>query len=93
MNLAQELAENDQLFHWMGPSFVVLLEQPDLLTEAKRSIASLANRKLERILRLDERTVLLQISGTALVFDTMQETSLAGLAQKIDSFIAHQLRH
>ncbi|MEX2263541.1 MAG: GGDEF domain-containing protein [Bryobacteraceae bacterium] len=88
MHLAQAMTGRDQLFHWVGPSFVAILNRPENLDEARRSVASYGSTRLAKLLRLPTRTVLLPVTGTWTVFPLPEPDSSETLVRKIDSYVA-----
>jgi GGDEF domain-containing protein len=79
------LNERDQLFRWSGPSFVALLEREAPIEQVKREIGRVAKMRVEDLIEIDSRSVLLPISASWTVFPKLSSARL--LMSKIDEFV------
>ncbi len=83
------LSAQDRLFRWRGPSILALLERSESLERVRMELSRIASFKLEKMVDIGTRSVLLPVSACWTVFPMMAPVSL--LATKIDEFVAAQL--
>jgi GGDEF domain-containing protein len=86
--LRNRLAPADQIFRWSGPAFLALLNRPDRIEKVREQLRFALSAKIERNFELTNRSALLPISATWVVFPVA--TPLEGLIEQLDSFLASQ---
>ncbi len=82
------LSAEDRIFRWRGPSFMALVERGPAVDDVRKEIARIAGAKIEEMMEIGARSVLLPISASIAVFSMSPSVKL--LAAKIDQFAASQ---
>jgi GGDEF domain-containing protein len=85
--LAQRMAPGDQLFRWSGPGFLALLHREMDLEAVRAEVARWSNPRPEFTIEVNDRTILLTPSYSALVLAAWQTPETESLVAQIDSFI------
>ncbi|HLJ17244.1 MAG TPA: GGDEF domain-containing protein [Bryobacteraceae bacterium] len=85
------LTASDAVYRWRGPVLLALLEREQTIENVRAEIRPFADTKLETMLEVGARTVLMPISAGWSVFPVVEP--FEGLLQKIESFIATQVTH
>jgi GGDEF domain-containing protein len=84
------LSARDQVYRWHGPVLVALLERTEPIDRVRAEIRSFADTRLEKTIEVGQRTVLLPISATWVVFPV--EPPLPVFLKQMELFTAAQLR-
>jgi diguanylate cyclase (GGDEF)-like protein len=82
------LSAEDRVFRWSGPTFVALLARGRAVEDVRKEIARIASAKLEDVIEIGARSVLLPISASWSVFPMTSSPKL--LIGKIDQFARSQ---
>lgn len=82
------LGGEDRMFHWHGPSLVALLSRQSTIDDVRNEIARITRSKMEDMIDVGNRSVLLPISASWTVFPMTSSSKV--VAGKIDKFIASQ---
>ena len=86
--LRTRLSASDAIFRWNGPAFVVLLTRPEPIERVREQLGFIVPPKLERNIQLPNRSALLPISATWMVFPVKPPTH--ALTEQIDQFVTNQ---
>lgn len=86
-HLAQGLLSSDPVYRWGVASFVVLLERPFSLEDARAEVQRVASVRLERTVQIGTRTVLLPITCRWSVLPIFEARDLSQLIAAIDAVV------
>lgn len=78
-HIAQQLSPADRLFRWRGPTLLALLQRSAKLQDIRLEVNRIASARLEHVIEIRNRSVLLPISSTSLTLP-LAETGSAGKA-------------
>lgn len=94
MHLAQAINSADELFRWIGPSFTVVMRRKGSLDEVQREMSRVAAARLEKIIQLSSRTILVPVSATWKVFGlgNLGPADLEEFSRQVDSHVVLQLQ-
>jgi CheY-like chemotaxis protein len=92
MAIGQHFTGEEQLFHWVGPSFVAVFPQRKAAFEVQHFLSMVACARTEKTLRLPNRTVFVPISCRWTMFESQGDGSPEKMVTRIDSFVASELR-
>jgi GGDEF domain-containing protein len=88
--LAQDLKPEDRLYRWRGPSFVALLSRNASIDSVRSELKRFSSTKLEKMLDVDNRKVLMRISSVCALISVMPNGQPRDIVPRIDAFIASQ---
>jgi GGDEF domain-containing protein len=86
IHLAQSMGPTDLLFHWSGPSFLMLLDRSAPATEVRREISAWAGVRLEKVVEATAHQAMLLISGKWRLFEALESVSPPRLIDEVDAF-------
>ena len=87
-HLKQSLSAGDRLFRWTGPVYLVLVKRDAGQEQVMDEVRKITSLKLGTEVRIGNRSVLLPISATSIVFPVAKMHSHAECIRRIDEFIA-----
>jgi GGDEF domain-containing protein len=86
-HLARLLAPEDQLFRWIGPSFLVLLERPGAIDAVLAEVARIGSNHFQTDVDLESRSVLIPVSAQWRVVASTEYTSAADFTSALRALI------
>lgn len=92
VTMGQHFSGEEHLFHWVGPSFVAVLNHRKPPIEAQRFLSMVACSRTEKTLRLPNRTVFVPITCRWTMLDSESESTPENLIIRLDSFVATELK-
>lgn len=87
------LQPKDRLFRWTGPAFLVVMERGDEPVAVQTEIQKIAGFKLEPVVQIGNRSVVLPVVSSSLMLALAETTQLADLTSRLDAFTGQQARH
>lgn len=87
-HLAQGLLNSDPVYRWGPSSFVVLMERPYGIEQARLEVQRVASVRLEKTIQIGTRTVLLPITCRWAVVPAFEARSVSDLVADIDAVVA-----
>lgn len=89
--LSEALSPTDRFFRWEEGSFLALIDRQGAADYVRREIAKAIARRPEQTLRIDGRSVALQLSSTWTVLPLSEHTPAENV-KKLEAFCASQAR-
>jgi GGDEF domain-containing protein len=85
-HFAQRLSAQDHLFRWNGSTLLAMLERSGTLQDVQAEIDRIASARLEKTVKLDQRSILLTVSADSMVIPLSECPTPGLLMKKIDDF-------
>lgn len=85
-HVAQQLANNDQLFRWRGPAFVALLDRQTPTPAVRTEMGKMLAERLRYEVANGSRTMLLPLSVSSIVFEIANFNDIETLGLQLDAF-------
>jgi GGDEF domain-containing protein len=89
--LRHKLPPSDRLFRWSGPAFLALFDRPEPMEKVREQLRFAVPGKLERTVKLSNRSALVSVSATWTVFSIA--VPLEGVIERLDGFLSSQSPH
>jgi GGDEF domain-containing protein len=86
-HLGQNFVENDSLFRWSGPSFLVILEIGSSLAALGRRVKEVATARLEKNIEGNGKSIILPVNCTWLIHKVTAGESAEVAFRKMDAFM------
>ncbi len=87
-SVEKQLSPGDQMFRWVGPAMVLLLERADTLDVVRAQLKRILDAKIEETYSLGTRAVMIPISMAWSSFKLVSQVAIA--VRQIQTFIASQ---
>lgn len=84
-DLGQNFAENDSLYRWSGPSFLVILEIRPSLMALGRRVKDVANAKREK--NIEGKSIILPVTCTSMIHRITTGETPENVFRKLDAFM------
>lgn len=85
-HIAQRLSAHDHLFRWNQSTLLAMLERAGTLQDVQEEIHRIASARLEKTVKLDQRSILLAVSADSMVIALSECPTPGLLMKKIDDF-------
>jgi len=85
----KSLLSTDKVYRWSGPALIAVLTRTERLEQIRAGIQRFADLKLEKMMEVGMRTVLIPISANWVVFPVLGP--MTELKEKIEAFTASQV--
>lgn len=85
-HFAQRLSANDHLFRWNNSTLLAMLERAGTLQDVQTEIERIGSARLEKTVKLEQRSILLAVSADWMVIPLTQCPTPGLLMKKIDDF-------
>ncbi len=86
-HLAQHLAGADKLHRWRGPALLAILQRPVRLHDVRVEVSRIASTRHEELIEMNNRSVLLPLSCTAITIPLEEHSSSESVVQTIEGFL------
>ncbi len=87
-HVAQQLSASDRLYRWRGPALLALLERKAKVHDVRLEVTRISSTRLEHVIEIRNRSVLLPISSTSLTLRLEEAGSAEDAAEILNSFAA-----
>jgi GGDEF domain-containing protein len=86
-HVAQQLANNDQLFRWRGPAFLALLDRRTPPVSVRAEMTKMLAERLKYEVSNGSRTMLLPLSVSWNLFELADFNDVQALGAQLDAFV------
>ena len=86
-HIAQHLSNSDQLFRWRGPAVIALAERKSPASTVRAEVMKMLAERLRYEVDLGNRTVLLPLSVSWIVFQLSNFRDTGSLGTQLDAFV------
>jgi diguanylate cyclase (GGDEF)-like protein len=86
-HIRQSLKAGDQLFRWLGPCFLAVLERSGSTAEVRAELDRICSARLEKFVETGSRTALVTVSSIWTVFNLQGIQTIEEVMHRIEEFI------
>jgi GGDEF domain-containing protein len=85
-HVAQQLSSTDRLYRWRGPALLALLQRSARAQDVRLEVTRISSTRLEHVIEIRNRSVLLPISSTSLTLRLAESASAGDAVETLNSF-------